>query len=381
MTARKLTSIDICSLLRSRFPSPSSTYGDAPLDEVLVDKLLSNDPKRLSHVLGVVRTAHEIGASLGQAADFIQDLRTAALFHDIGYAVDLRMAGFHPLDGAIFMAWRHSEPEVVSAILFHTAAASEVVAHPQAAPLYRELADYANGSLLLDALTFSDLRTSPSGELITIGERVRDIAARYGTDHTVTRNILAQTGYFQRVLARVLDVVAEHAVHRLPWLFIDIDDTLVPAGRDVSEEARQALAAYAVAGGRISLASGKHPYAIKALASRLHVGGTHIAGNGAVAVTAADGTDTLLSNFDAFYRATSSMLAALNIPYAVYTLGGIYIDSTTVTETHVRLLTSIGEPLPTRGTPEQPTNVFKYCPSCLAITVIWSECSATKQRS
>lgn len=334
-------------------------YADVPLDESLVRQLLSGDPRRLSHVLGVVRTAHEVIGHLGQNAQFVRNLNTAALFHDIGYAPDLRITGFHPLDGALFLAQHGADPEVVTAVLFHTAASSEALSHVEAASHYRELGTQAPSSLLLDVLTFSDLRTSPSGELITIQERVGDIANRYGSNHHVTRNILSQTSYFAQVSARVLNVVAQYAAHPLPWLFIDIDDTLVPVGSNISEKSRQALETYVTRGGRVSLATGKHPGAIGTLARMLPKGAIHITGNGAVEIRNSGGSSSLLSDFGPYRTCVTSMLEALNVPYAIYALEGIYINSPCVSTEHIRILDSIGEPTPMRGEPDNESSVFK----------------------
>jgi Cof subfamily protein (haloacid dehalogenase superfamily) len=346
--------MDFAAHLRGLFPQ-SSIAPDVALDESLVRQLLAAEPRRLAHVLGVVQTARELGPQFRREPEFASDLVRAALFHDIAYASELRVTGFHPLDAAIFLAHHRAASDVVSAVLFHTGAEGEAVAHPHAAPVYASLK--APESVLMDALTFCDLRTSPIGERITVPERIHEIAERYGPDHSVTKNILSQAPGFRRTCDRVLRGIAKAAPQPLPWLFIDIDSTLVVPGQALSRRNRQAVRTYVDAGGRICLATGKHPQAILSLLEELDIEGPHIAGNGTVALV--NGVPQLLHKLGPLAGGISELLATVRVPYVSYSLQGVHLESADVTDNHIDALTSIDEPMPARNLPSSRESVFK----------------------
>lgn len=58
-------------------------------------------PRRWKHVQGVASMAERVSASLALSGDV---LVSAAWLHDIGYAPDFVETGFHPLDGARYLA-------------------------------------------------------------------------------------------------------------------------------------------------------------------------------------------------------------------------------------------------------------------------------------
>jgi hypothetical protein len=129
----------------------------------------------------------------------------------------------------------------------------------------------------------------------------------------------------------------------LPWLFIDIDSTLVIPGTELSGRNRAALAAYIRAGGRISLASGKHPRAVEDLARGVDLPGPHIAGNGAVVIE--NGEYHLLHGIAPWGPELDQFLLAEGIPFCCYTRCGMFIHSPVVQAMHIDLLLAIGEPV------------------------------------
>ena len=112
---------------------------------------------------------------------------TAALLHDIGYAPELALTGFHPLDGARFCR-DAGLPEIASLVAHHTGARNESRLRDQP-ELLREFP--FQDSLLQRALTYCDLTTGPRRRRRTTRSRPRvaEIVERYGRDHVVSRAI------------------------------------------------------------------------------------------------------------------------------------------------------------------------------------------------
>ena len=110
---------------------------------------------------------------------------TAAFLHDIGYAPELALTGFHPLDGARFCR-DAGLPEIASLVAHHTGARNESRLRDQP-ELLREFPFH--DSLLHRALTYCDLTTGPNGEQTQVRSRVAEIVERYGRDHVVSRAI------------------------------------------------------------------------------------------------------------------------------------------------------------------------------------------------
>ncbi len=86
--------------------------------ELLADAL----PRRWAHVQGVARQADHVALGLGTPAD---TLVAAAWLHDIGYAPAVKDTGFHPLDGARYLAGIDASKRVVNLIARHSYAILE----------------------------------------------------------------------------------------------------------------------------------------------------------------------------------------------------------------------------------------------------------------
>lgn len=168
----------------------------------VAQKLLLPLPRRWAHVQGVAARGAEI-AALVEPAD--ADLVTAACWlHDIGYAEQAAVTGFHPLDGARVAAELGFPWRVVSLVAFHTGAGREASVRGLSA----ELSVFAPPpERLLDLVTFADLTTSVGGAPIAAEARVAEILHRYRPGDAVHRavsmsapELLAAVG---RVHARV----------------------------------------------------------------------------------------------------------------------------------------------------------------------------------
>lgn len=140
-------------------------------------------PRRWAHVQGVARQARDIRAVVGSEADLLE---AAAILHDVGYASDLASTGFHPLDGAVYLAGIDAPARLVNLVAHHSYALLEA----QLRGLADEMSQFADEcGPVRDALWYCDQTTSPSGETVTPEARIAEIQQRYGSGHLVSRFI------------------------------------------------------------------------------------------------------------------------------------------------------------------------------------------------
>ncbi|WP_053912702.1 HD domain-containing protein [Streptomyces sp. TP-A0875] len=143
-------------------------------------------PRRWAHSRGVADRAAEIGLILGKDADL---LISAALLHDVGYAPRLATTGFHPLDGARFLRDAHGAGERLTRLVpNHSFALLEAEERGLREELAREF-PLLDDPLLVDALVYCDMTTTPDGGRTMARERVAEIVGRYGADSVVGRFI------------------------------------------------------------------------------------------------------------------------------------------------------------------------------------------------
>ncbi|MCC8335227.1 HD domain-containing protein [Streptomyces sp. R1] len=143
-------------------------------------------PRRWAHSQGVAARAEGIGRLLGQDVNL---LAAAAILHDVGYAPRLAVTGFHPLDGARFLRDGHGADERLTRLVAnHSLALLEADERGLAEELAREF-PLLGDPLLVDALVYCDMTTTPDGDRTTARERVAEIVGRYGADSVVGRFI------------------------------------------------------------------------------------------------------------------------------------------------------------------------------------------------
>ncbi|WP_411076374.1 HD domain-containing protein [Streptomyces sp. cmx-4-7] len=154
--------------------------------QVAEAELRSPLPRRWAHTRGVASRAAEVEAAMGKDAAL---LVAAATLHDVGYAPRLATTGFHPLDGARFLRDEHGADErLVRLVANHSFALLEA----EERGLREELASefpLLEEPLLVDALVYCDMTTTPDGGRTTAEDRVAEILGRYGDDSLVGRFI------------------------------------------------------------------------------------------------------------------------------------------------------------------------------------------------
>ena len=140
--------------------------------------------QRWFHVQAVGARAAELAATVDPADRDL--LVAAALLHDIGYAPELVVTGFHPLDGARHLERAGFSGRLVALVAHHSGARFEAAERG----LLRELEVYPlEESPVMDALVAADLTIGPHGQRLTYDERLDEILTRYPADSVVHRAI------------------------------------------------------------------------------------------------------------------------------------------------------------------------------------------------
>jgi hypothetical protein len=152
---------------------------------------------RWAHSRGVARRAQDIDRIVAEGDRDV--LVAAAYLHDVGYAPELLRYDFHPLDGAHWLQSKGLD-RLAGLVAHHTGASYEA----EARGLTDELATFADErSLVTDALAYSDLTTGPTGECVTVAERLGEIERRYGPASLVVRALNAANESLCETIARV----------------------------------------------------------------------------------------------------------------------------------------------------------------------------------
>jgi putative nucleotidyltransferase with HDIG domain len=144
---------------------------------LLVIRLLSELPDRMAHTLLAGQQAQRV---LGTVAPADRELLlAAALLHDIGYASALTQTGFHPLDGANYLALSGAPDRLASLVAHH----SEARYLAAARGFVRELSRFRREEgPVMDALVYADMTSGPTGKPMTIADRLDDIAFRHRSE-------------------------------------------------------------------------------------------------------------------------------------------------------------------------------------------------------
>ena len=168
---------------------------------------LDDDGRRWHHTSAVAARAAQAADAVGP--ERVDLLVAAAWLHDVGYATVLARVGFHPVDGAVHLL-RTGWPLELAGLVAHHSGARFVAGVRGLAPVLRafDRPEHWHGPVA-DALTWADQTTSPTGELVTVEERVAEVLERHGpasaqarAQHQRVPALLAAAAATERRLAR-----------------------------------------------------------------------------------------------------------------------------------------------------------------------------------
>ena len=161
----------------------------------LADELLTDLPMRLAHVRGTSERAQTVPLRESEL------LSTAAVLHDIGYSEQITDTGFHPIDGARHLRRLQFDERIVNLVAHHSCARIEADLRGLRSILDDEFP--IDSSLPHAELCFCDMTTSPTGELITIDDRLDDIRERYGAGSIVSNFLDLAEGELRQAVSDV----------------------------------------------------------------------------------------------------------------------------------------------------------------------------------
>jgi hypothetical protein len=139
---------------------------------------------RWRHVQAVAARAQTAGQALDTEEDRVA-LLAAVWLHDVGYAPSVADTGFHPLDGARHIR-RLGQERLARLVAHHSAANVEAALRG----LSDELAEFPDeASTTTAGLAYCDMLTGPTGEAVSLDERIADVQGRYGAGHVVPRSL------------------------------------------------------------------------------------------------------------------------------------------------------------------------------------------------
>lgn len=142
-------------------------------------------PRRWAHVQGVAAQARSLAPILSDDAILLE---AAAWLHDIGYSPELVDTGFHSLDGARYLRdVHHADSRLCGLVAYHSCAIIEAEERGLADQLSREFP--VPDPKLNDALAYCDMTTTPTGDVVSVDDRLSEISERYGPHDVVTRFI------------------------------------------------------------------------------------------------------------------------------------------------------------------------------------------------
>lgn len=156
------------------------------------ERLLRPLGRRWNHVAAVGARAEAIAPAFGEDAEV---LVAAAYLHDIGYAPELAVTGFHPLDGGRFVRAQGHE-RLACLVAHHSGARLE--AELRGIDGYCDEFPFADGAID-HAVTFCDLTTGPDGAPVSLAWRISNICERYGSEAVTAQAMVAGLPEFERV--------------------------------------------------------------------------------------------------------------------------------------------------------------------------------------
>ncbi|MFE6484101.1 HD domain-containing protein [Streptomyces sp. NPDC057757] len=170
----------------------------------LTESLLADSlPQRWAHSQRVYSQALTLAPALGDDAEL---LAAAAIAHDVGYAQAAVETGQHMIDGARYLRdVAGADSRLCSIVAFHTSSSWEA----SELGLDGALGEFEPAEPeLVDAITYCDLTSTPTGDLADPAERLSEVLERYGPEHVVFRAVSAAR---PELMARVTRVQRRRA--------------------------------------------------------------------------------------------------------------------------------------------------------------------------
>ena len=156
----------------------------------VLDHFLKDLPDRHAHSLRVYQNVGMFMDTITMHPDKKKSILLAALLHDIGYSPDLRSSGFHPFDGYIYLHENGWDFEVTSLVLGHSFARElSATQSPELYHIYYQKEKFLDTELLT-ILSLADFTAGPTGNLVTLSDRVNDIVNRYGEESPISKHAL-----------------------------------------------------------------------------------------------------------------------------------------------------------------------------------------------
>ena len=287
------------------------------IDPSCLDTLFAGFEPRLAHMRDAAAFARDLGADFRLVPEHAELLERSALLHDVGYAPTLRRHGYHPLDGALYLEESGEHPWVVEGVLRHSQADRKTDRFPGVFEEYAQRSPLDEAAWLVRAVTVADWRAAGVGGRVSFARRFQDIAERnpHNPDKIRRARVMVDEvrNWFLEWAADMPGI--------MPWVFCDVDNTLIRPGDGLAPATRAAVGAYAAAGGNFSLATGKHPLSIAPLVRELGLASTQVAGNGTCLLDR-DGVTVLADLGDAAEKLRTA-LEGLGLTIALYREDGI----------------------------------------------------------
>lgn len=341
--------------LSSLFPKTPEISAEN-FDDNLAASVFPKGSTRLNHMCRASKMATRIAEQLKLSEKDSRKLITAALFHDVGYSEKLKRTGFHPLDGAVFLAHLGVEDEIIETVLWHSSTIHDIEVMPEIKSYYDHLTPRPEDSFLLKAVSMCDFRSSPVGEAFSFGQRISELKERYGQESRQAGIARLMLSASVDTLTGCINSIREKHGLKLPWIFCDIDNTLVQPGTVLSEQNHKAIHRYMGAGGRFSLVTGKHLISIANYIKDSGLPGPHAGINGSV-ISENDKITPFGPVLDSVEE-LEDILIAEGIHYTTYCTSSIWTRCD-LTEEEDGKYREVAEVLPKRGATPKDEPVFK----------------------
>lgn len=166
--------------------------------ETLARQQLLSLPSRWHHTQSVAAQARIASVTIGPQDRAL--LEAAAWLHDIGYGPEVADTGFHPLDGARYLERYGAPQRLINLVANHSCArfeADERGRLPELSSYELEVGPVADG------LIWADMTTGPTGQTVTVEDRLTEILRRYSSDSPVHRAIEEASADIVAAVSRV----------------------------------------------------------------------------------------------------------------------------------------------------------------------------------